>query len=166
MASRYCVLHPSLPTAFHAHTCPPPLKATLSSGLDLRLAVALPDDEEYNDWVAVHLVDFFNRINIIYGTVCEFCTGKTCPVMSGGPKFEYYWADEKHKKPQAVSAPQVCVWVRVNTNGLYTVWLYFQPIGLYPRLHSKFCCMSLQQGKWEFMVCASSCNMIFALYTY
>ena len=71
------------------------------------MAVQLPDGEDYNDWVAVHLVDFFNRINIIYGTVCEFCTEQTCPIMSGGPKFEYYWADETQKKPQALSASQV-----------------------------------------------------------
>ncbi len=71
----------------------------------------LPDDEDYNDWVAVNVVDFFNRINIIYGTVCEYCTNATCPLMSGGPKFEYYWADETHKKPQALSAPDVSVWV-------------------------------------------------------
>lgn len=67
----------------------------------------LPADEEYHDWIAVHVVDFFNRINIIYGTVCEFCTDATCPVMSGGPKFEYYWADEVQKKPLALPASQV-----------------------------------------------------------
>ena len=83
------------------------VQATLNSGLDLREAVKLPDDEEYHDWIAVHVVDFFNRINIIYGTVCEFCTDASCPVMSGGPKFEYYWADEVQKKPQALPAPQV-----------------------------------------------------------
>ena len=82
-------------------------QATLNSGLDLREAVKLPDDEEYHDWIAVHVVDFFNRINIIYGTVCEFCTDASCPVMSGGPKFEYYWADEVQKKPLALPAPQV-----------------------------------------------------------
>ena len=69
--------------------------------------MALPDDEEYNDWVAVHVVDFFNRVNVIYGTVQDFCTDENCPMMSGGPKFEYYWADETQKKPQAVSAPTV-----------------------------------------------------------
>ncbi len=67
----------------------------------------MPDDEEYHDWIAVHVVDFFNRVNIIYGTVCEYCTEATCPTMSGGPKFEYYWADEVQKKPQALPAPQV-----------------------------------------------------------
>ena len=82
-------------------------QATLNSGLDLRQAVKLPDDEDYNDWLAVHVVDFFNRINIIYGTVCEFCTNESCPHMSGGPKFEYYWADEVQKKPLALSAPDV-----------------------------------------------------------
>ena len=83
------------------------LQATLNAGLDLRQAVALPEEEEYNDWVAVHVVDFFNRVNVIYGTVQDFCTHENCPMMSGGPKFEYYWADETQKKPQAVSAPTV-----------------------------------------------------------
>ena len=32
------------------------------------------------------VVDFFNRVNLIYGTVSEFCTAESCPVMSGGPK--------------------------------------------------------------------------------
>ena len=36
----------------------------------------------------VHVVvDFFNRINIIYGVVSEFCTEETCPTMSGGAKY-------------------------------------------------------------------------------
>ena len=43
-------------------------------GLDLKSIVILPPGEEQNDWIAVHVVDFFNRINLIYGTVLEFCT--------------------------------------------------------------------------------------------
>ena len=82
-------------------------QATLHSGLDLSQVVKVPDDQEYEDWIAVNVVDFFNRINIIYGTVCDICTDKSCPLMSGGPKFEYYWADETQKKPLALSAPQV-----------------------------------------------------------
>ena len=31
--------------------------------------VKLPKGEDFNDWLAVHVVDFFNRINLIYGTV-------------------------------------------------------------------------------------------------
>ena len=33
------------------------------------------------------VVDFFNRINVIYGVVCEFCSEQTCPTMSGGQKW-------------------------------------------------------------------------------
>jgi MOB kinase activator 1 len=31
-------------------------------------------------------VDFFNQVNILYGTLLEFCTPATCPTMSAGPK--------------------------------------------------------------------------------
>ena len=52
-----------------------------------------PDDETYEDWLAVHVVDFFNRIQLLYGTIADACTEETCPVMSGGPKYEYLWQD-------------------------------------------------------------------------
>merc|ERR1719311_314193 len=66
--------------------------ATLGSG-NLRLAVMLPEGEDINEWVAVNTVDFFNQINMLYGTITEFCTPESCPVMSAGPKYEYHWAD-------------------------------------------------------------------------
>ncbi len=31
-------------------------------------------------------VDFFNQINMLYGTITEQCTTESCPVMSAGPK--------------------------------------------------------------------------------
>jgi len=37
-------------------------RASLKAGIDLRVAVALPEDEELDDWIAVHVVDFYNRI--------------------------------------------------------------------------------------------------------
>ena len=76
--------------------------------LGLLQVVLLPKGEDFNDWLAVHVVDFFNRINLIYGTVCEQCTNSTCPTMSGGPKFEYLWQDgTKYKKPTQLPANQV-----------------------------------------------------------
>ena len=45
-------------------------------GLDLKAIVLLPPGEDLNDWIAVHVVDFFNRINLIYGTVSDFCTNE------------------------------------------------------------------------------------------
>lgn len=79
--------------------------ATLGSG-NLKLAVQLPEGEDLNEWIAVnseafvsclckllfhvlfnHLaVDFFNQINMLYGTITEQCTTESCPVMSAGPK--------------------------------------------------------------------------------
>ncbi|XP_048148833.1 MOB kinase activator 3B-like [Corvus hawaiiensis] len=94
-------------------------QASLNPGMDLKAAVQLPSGEDQNDWVAVHVVDFFNRINLIYGTICEFCTERTCPVMSGGP--EYWWQDDlKYKKPTALPAPQymnlLMDWIEVQIN--------------------------------------------------
>lgn len=82
-------------------------KASLHAGLDLKGAVQLPPDEDLNDWIAIHVVDFFNRVNLMYGTIADFCTDANCPKMSGGPKFEYYWTDgDKYKKPTALTAPK------------------------------------------------------------
>lgn len=80
-------------------------QASLKSGLDLRKVVQLPEGENLNDWIAVHVVDFFNRINLIYGTVSEYCTERTCPIMSGGQRYEYRWQDgEDYKKPTKLAA--------------------------------------------------------------
>jgi hypothetical protein len=44
---------------------------------------------------------------MLYGTVTEFCTEETCPVMSAGPKYEYHWADGHIiKKPIKCSSPK------------------------------------------------------------
>ncbi|KAL6974607.1 MOB kinase activator 1A [Sarracenia purpurea var. burkii] len=82
------------------------IDATLGSG-NLGEAVQLPPGEDLNEWLAVNTVDFFNQINILYGTLTEFCTGATCPTMTAGPKYEYRWADGVTiKKPIEVSAPK------------------------------------------------------------
>ena len=74
---------------------------------NLRLAVQLPEGEDVDEWVAVNTVDFFNQINMLYGTITEFCTEERCPIMSAGPKYEYHWADgQTVKKPIKCSAPK------------------------------------------------------------
>ncbi|CAG8726277.1 12158_t:CDS:2, partial [Acaulospora morrowiae] len=81
-------------------------KAILGSG-NLKLAVVLPEGENINEWLAVNTYDFFNQINMLYGTIAEFCTPQECPIMSAGPKFEYLWSDnEKNKKPVKLPAPE------------------------------------------------------------
>jgi DNA mismatch repair ATPase MutL len=52
----------------------------------------------------VNTVDFFNQINLLYGSITEFCTDASCPVMSAGPKYEYQWMDGVQvKKPIQVT---------------------------------------------------------------
>jgi hypothetical protein len=81
-------------------------QASLKSGLDLRSVVRLPPGETIDDWIAVHVVDFFNRINLIYGTMAEHCNETSCPVMAGGPRYEYRWQDERqYRRPAKLSAP-------------------------------------------------------------
>jgi len=93
-------------------------KATLGSG-NLKAAVQLPDKEDVNEWLAVHTVDFFNQVNLLYGSITEFCTPQTCEVMSAGPKYEYLWADgDAVKKPIRCSAPEyidyLMSWIQSN----------------------------------------------------
>lgn len=66
----------------------------------------------------VSVVDFFNRINLIYGTVSEYCNETTCPTMSGGPRYEYLWADgDQFKKPTPLPAPKYIEYLMDWTEG-------------------------------------------------
>ncbi|KAH8279009.1 hypothetical protein KR018_012278, partial [Drosophila ironensis] len=96
----------NIPEGTHQYDLMKHAAATLGSG-NLRNAVALPDGEDLNEWVAVNTVDFFNQINMLYGTITEFCTEDSCGIMSAGPKYEYHWADGLTvKKPIKCSAPK------------------------------------------------------------
>ncbi|KAI9114305.1 hypothetical protein K1719_014533 [Acacia pycnantha] len=59
------------------------IDATLGCG-NLREAVKLPPGEDLNEWLAVNTVDFFNQVNLLYGTLTEFCTPENCWTMSAG----------------------------------------------------------------------------------
>ncbi|CAO1619263.1 unnamed protein product [Parajaminaea phylloscopi] len=82
-------------------------EATLGSG-NLRAAVLLPHGEDLDEWLAVNTVDFFNHLNMLYGTITEFCTPASCPTMSAGPRYEYHWQDAsnpQYRKPTKLCAP-------------------------------------------------------------
>lgn len=96
---------------------------------NLRTAVQLPEGEDQQEWIAVHsgyssptltpVVDFFNHVNMLYGTISEFCTPAECPVMNAGPKFEFYWEDgETYKKPTPLSAPAYVEALMTWTQGI------------------------------------------------
>ncbi|CAF1125870.1 unnamed protein product [Rotaria sordida] len=98
--------HRNIPEGTKQHDLMKHAQNTLGSG-NLRLAVQLPEGEDLNEWIAVNIVDFFNQINMLYGTITEFCTETTCVLMTAGPKYEYHWADgQTIKKPIKCSAPR------------------------------------------------------------
>jgi MOB kinase activator 1 len=95
-------------------------KSLVRSG-DLAKAVRLPENAPPSHWLSVHTVDFYNIINVLYGSVTEFCTAEQCPVMSSGPRFEYLWKDgQAYPKATRVSAPEyvnlLMTWIERQIN--------------------------------------------------
>lgn len=84
------------------------------SDVDLKQLVDLPNGLGYNEWLASHTVDFFQHINLIYGTISEFCTSTTCPEMVGPCHRQYVWTDERNRKVRT-TAPQYIDYVMTFT---------------------------------------------------
>ena len=79
--------------------------ATLGSG-DMANAVKLPPNEDLNEWLAVNIVDFFNELNLLYGTICNSCTRESCPKMSAGTH-DYLWQDNaRYQVPTSMPASE------------------------------------------------------------
>eukprot|EP00094_Tigriopus_californicus_P002307 TCALIF_02227-PA protein Name:"Similar to Mob1 MOB kinase activator-like 2 (Drosophila pseudoobscura pseudoobscura)" AED:0.10 eAED:0.10 QI:205/0.8/0.83/1/0.6/0.66/6/603/240 len=72
---------------------------------DLIFLTDLPGGLDSKEWIASHTIGFFEHINLMYGTVSEFCTPSTCPDMTGPGNRQYHWIDDKGKKAR-LSAPQ------------------------------------------------------------
>ncbi|CCK70456.1 Mob1p KNAG_0E01940 [Huiozyma naganishii CBS 8797] len=82
------------------------VEVTLGSKGVLNQAVKLPKGENVNEWLAVHVVDFYNQINMLYGTITEFCSPVTCPRMIATNEYEYLWSFQRGQAPISVSAPK------------------------------------------------------------
>lgn len=72
---------------------------------ELNYITEIPEGLECREWLALHTIGFFEHVNLIYGTVSEFCTNTSCPDMLGPGPRNYMWMDERGKKSR-VSAPQ------------------------------------------------------------
>ncbi|CAG9320085.1 unnamed protein product [Blepharisma stoltei] len=81
------------------------IKHTLGTG-DPNKYVELPEGEMLLEWISVHIIEFYNEINLIYGALVEFCTDQSCRVMSAGPRYEFRWTDQNSPIPLQLSAPQ------------------------------------------------------------
>lgn len=109
-------------------------KNTLGSG-NIENAVACPAGEDHNEWLAMHVVDFYNEITLLYGIVSERDTEEKYPIMGAGKhkcvthchrmrsspclsphltiflshssaaSHRYLWADNTTPEPLKLSAP-------------------------------------------------------------
>ncbi|KAJ2814749.1 Mitotic exit network component, partial [Coemansia erecta] len=50
----------------------------------LHEAVLLPEGESLDEWIACHVVDFYNHINMLFMSVSHHCTDESCPRMCAG----------------------------------------------------------------------------------
>lgn len=65
-------------------------KESLRTGLEMRQAVKLPNGEDRNEWIAMNTIEQFNTLTMVYDIIADFCTVKSCPLMSAAsPKGEY-----------------------------------------------------------------------------
>ncbi|XP_055379009.1 MOB kinase activator-like 2 isoform X2 [Condylostylus longicornis] len=81
---------------------------------DLKALVDLPAGLDYNEWLASHTLALFEHVNLVYGTISEFCTTSGCQDMTGPGNRTYLWFDEKGKKTR-VAAPQYIDYVMTFT---------------------------------------------------
>ncbi|AET38794.1 Mob1p Ecym_3303 [Eremothecium cymbalariae DBVPG len=82
------------------------VETTLGSEGVLNQAVKLPKGENIDEWIAVHCVDFYNQINMLYGSITEFCSPQTCPRMIATNEYEYLWNVCPANPPVSVPAPK------------------------------------------------------------
>eukprot|EP00461_Guttulinopsis_vulgaris_P004662 UN04664 len=69
---------------------------------NLQESVKLPPNTDLNEWLAINTVDFFNELNLIFGTIEQSCN---CPKMTAGEEYNYLWQDNvKYTTPTEVSA--------------------------------------------------------------
>ncbi|KAG0745869.1 hypothetical protein G6F57_003965 [Rhizopus arrhizus] len=72
---------------------------------NFKTIVELPKYVDVNEWLSFNTFEFFNHLNLFYGSITTFCTPQACPTMSAGPGVEYTWSDSLSKKAK-LSAPQ------------------------------------------------------------
>ncbi|KAF9997466.1 Maintenance of ploidy protein mob2 [Modicella reniformis] len=98
--------------------CQPYCNNTIVKG-NFKTIVQLPKYVDANEWLAINVFDFYNYINMFYGSISDFCTLGDCPNMSAGPGSEYLWMDAQ-KKTSRVPAPQyidfVMSWIQAQVN--------------------------------------------------
>ncbi|KAJ2850379.1 Mitotic exit network component [Coemansia brasiliensis] len=71
----------------------------------LHEAVVLPEGESLDEWIACHVVDFYNHINMLFMSVSHHCTDESCPKMCAGESYNYFWRDgTTYREPTSMPA--------------------------------------------------------------
>mmetsp|Transcript_3758 Transcript_3758/g.5877 ORF Transcript_3758/g.5877 Transcript_3758/m.5877 type:complete len:224 (-) Transcript_3758:1232-1903(-) len=100
----------------HAYT-----KRTLGAGGSIHQAVALPPNESCAGWVAVHAIDFYNDICLIWQVMASDPYLTSFRAGEGFPSgVEYRWSSSPEEQAVSVSAPQyiemVLQWIAEQIN--------------------------------------------------
>jgi MOB kinase activator 1 len=94
----------------------------------MREIVRLPAGVRKEEWLMLHMPDFYADVCVMYGLVCgdygddgsggggdSMCTEHTCPRMSAGPKF--VWKDhEGHDIAAPIYIQKLLTWVQTEVN--------------------------------------------------
>jgi MOB kinase activator 1 len=108
------------------------IKDSMANGLDVIDCVRLPEGCLVEEWIAVHVIDFFNEISLLFGTINEFCTVDSCAEMSAGPCYTYLWADSSHPTPVSLPATQYV------TRLMHWIEAQLADTSLFPNMEQKF----------------------------
>jgi len=82
-------------------------KKSLGQGVLMKEAVKCPPGENVDEWIAMNTLEIYNSTTLCFGFVTDFCSPKSCPSMTAGPKYSYLWQDEKnYPKPTQVAATE------------------------------------------------------------
>lgn len=76
---------------------------------DLATIIECPSNTDINEWIAIHIVQFYNELSLLCGIIRYkniICNEKCCPTMTAGLDYEYFWHSKEFIQPIAVSAPK------------------------------------------------------------
>lgn len=67
-------------------------------------AVICPEGIDPNEWIAVHVIDFYNDVIMLFSVIQYECTSYSCPSMTAG-NYEFMWTDhDLYKKATRLCA--------------------------------------------------------------
>lgn len=66
--------------------------------------VKLPLGTDKNEWMAKLVCELTDEVEKLYGTVTEYCTTESCPVMTAGPGWKYLWREKDDDETEQLCA--------------------------------------------------------------